>query len=387
MQLPPDDIKEAIKSLQTYSSTRELLRSELFKKHQNYFNAQCNYQFWLNTSGSYSRKGDILKVAAWNIERGRHFNALVHILKNDPILKEADVLFLTEVDIGMARSGNRNVAECLAKELGMNVFYANSYFCFSKGAREELLSEGENLKGLHGNAILSRYELKDVRTISLFNCTDKFRGREKRIGCQKALVTQIKSGDRPINIVCSHLDAKSSPRQRARQMQIIMKQLDKRGILGIPTVIGGDWNTSTYNAKSKFSLVFSGLYHYLTVGPEKLTKHHYRHPYEKMEPLFRVLDKHGFRYLGFNEDGEGTIPYHTDDSRENSKAFEWLPKPAAKWMIRVTEKLGGHTSMKLDWIAGHKCQPIDGTAKVLPLQFWENEKVSDHQPIVVDIKL
>ncbi len=51
---------------------------------------------------------------AWNIESGNRFEGIVDALKNHARLKEKDVLLLTELDYGMARSGNRFVAQELA---------------------------------------------------------------------------------------------------------------------------------------------------------------------------------------------------------------------------------------------------------------------------------
>ena len=63
------------------------------------------------------------RVVAWNIERGIRFEDIVYFLQNHPVLSKADVLLITEADLGMARSGNRNVAKSLAERLKMNYFF------------------------------------------------------------------------------------------------------------------------------------------------------------------------------------------------------------------------------------------------------------------------
>src|SRR5262245_11001526 len=61
-----------------------------------------------------ARDGSVIKALAWNIERGNRFEGVVDALKNHAELKDKDVLLLTELDYGMARSGNRFVARDIA---------------------------------------------------------------------------------------------------------------------------------------------------------------------------------------------------------------------------------------------------------------------------------
>ena len=103
------------------------------------------------------------RAVAWNVERGICYSEILHFLKNHPVLSKADVLLLTETDLGMARSGNRNVARDLAEDLKMNYFFAPSYLNLEKGNGPERDMEGENELGLHGNAILSRYPISKPR--------------------------------------------------------------------------------------------------------------------------------------------------------------------------------------------------------------------------------
>ena len=65
-----------------------------------------------------------IKALAWNIERGNVFEGIVDALKNHVGLLDKDVLLLTELDHGMARSGNRFVAQEIARELKMNYAFA-----------------------------------------------------------------------------------------------------------------------------------------------------------------------------------------------------------------------------------------------------------------------
>src|SRR5690606_21333826 len=122
-------------------------------------------------------------------------------------------------DIGMARSKNTNIAREMDLALKFNYFFAPSYLNLCKGNSVEGHFEGENAEALHGNAILSRYPISNLRIVPLKNCKDKMRGGEKRLGSQKALVADVAFPFRTVTVVTAHLDAHSSQRQRADQME------------------------------------------------------------------------------------------------------------------------------------------------------------------------
>ena len=56
---------------------------------------------------------ETLRLVQWNVEKGLRFEAVASALERHPELAGADVVFLNEVDLGMARSGNRHVARDL----------------------------------------------------------------------------------------------------------------------------------------------------------------------------------------------------------------------------------------------------------------------------------
>jgi len=156
------------------------------------------------------------RIVAWNIERGTHITGQLEALCARPYLREADVLLITEADAGMARSGNRMVAEILARELGMFQVFAPCYIALGKGSGVERDVDGGNEFGLHGNALLSRYPIRDVRLIPLPNGMEKIAHREQRLGRQVAIASVVDFPNTPVELVCVHLDANSSHRHRCR---------------------------------------------------------------------------------------------------------------------------------------------------------------------------
>ena len=231
------------------------------------------------------------RVVAWNIERGKELDGQIEILREHPYLREADVLLLTELDIGMARSGNRDVPAELAEALGMHCAFAPCYMSLVKGSGVERESAGENELGLHGNAILSRYPLRNARSVALANGIDKLAGNEKRLGRQTAVVAEIEFPQGRA-LRCVHLDANSTQAHRAAQMRTVLDALPRRA----RAVIGGDWNTTTFNSSTAFHAI-CGFWLRVFMGPNRVITNHYLHPYRWFErELFANLLERGFEY-------------------------------------------------------------------------------------------
>jgi len=74
-----------------------------------------------------------------------------------------------QLDIGMARSGNRHTVAELAVALGMGYAYGIEFIELGLGdeREEEWHKDERNAAGFHGNAILSRYPLNDFALIRL----------------------------------------------------------------------------------------------------------------------------------------------------------------------------------------------------------------------------
>ena len=122
------------------------------------------------------------RVLAWNLERGIELEGQLDACRRHPYLQDVDLFLLTETDVGMARSGNRAVAQTMAQELGLHYAFAPCYLNLAKGSGVEYDVSGENHLGLHGNAILSRYPLANVRGIALENGKDKMAGAGEAAG-------------------------------------------------------------------------------------------------------------------------------------------------------------------------------------------------------------
>src|SRR5262249_34414330 len=156
-------------------------------------------------------------------------------------VRQADVLLLSELDDGMARSGNVNVADELARRLGMHYAFAPNYFEFTRGNRRERITTriAANAVGLHGNAVLSRWPLRQVRRIPLPLKFDWFRHYERRIGTHVALAATIDLEAGPVTVVAAHLECFTTPKKRTDQMHALLSALPS----GRSAILGGDFNT------------------------------------------------------------------------------------------------------------------------------------------------
>lgn len=337
------------------------------------------------------------RAVAWNLERGIYCDEILNELKNNELLNKADLLLLTETDLGMARSKNRNIARELALALGMNYYFLPAYINLCKGSGIEADFDGENEYALHGNAILSRYPMKDFQSIHLKNAKDKMRGKEKRIGNQQVLAATIEFPQGPIRAVCIHLDALSTQKQRQNQMISILDRLEVPD--NMPVLLGGDWNTSTYNSSKAFYAI-CGFWYRVFMGVGNVIKNHYPYPDRYFERgLFQQLKKYNYDYETCNELGAGTNHYSIDDFKKIRNLSDWVPKWCFAFIEWALRPHGGKCSLKLDWFASRNLRVVTANdklqyngykaipAKVIQGIKYHDHEISDHDPISVDFMI
>jgi endonuclease/exonuclease/phosphatase family metal-dependent hydrolase len=329
-----------------------------------------------------------LRATAWNIERGSRLDEIIRVLREHPLMSRSDVLLLTELDHGMARSGNRHVAREIARALGMSYAFAPCYINLSKGSGLESGAEGENALALHGNAVLSRWPIRRAFSVALPNGKDKMRGREKRLGRQRAVVCEVEHPSGLFRAVSLHLDAHSSQRHRQRQMTVVLDFLETLEP-SLPVLVGGDWNTSTYNSRrAVYSII--GFARRVLIGVDHFIENHYLKPDRWFERgLFRELERRGFSYAELNEPGAGTLHYDVRDLAANTNMGEWVPRWCFWWLEWALRGHGGRCSLKLDWFAGKRLEPdaFEPPRVVGALRGRAGEVLSDHDPIMLDFKL
>jgi len=314
------------------------------------------------------------------------------------LLKDVDVLILNEVDKGMARSGNCNVAAELAEALGFEYVFGNHYLCLDYGDPRDGVHNVPNQVGLHGNAILSRYPITRANVFSLSITKDKFLSSEKRLGHKKGLWAEIDSPLGIIPVVAVHLDPYASPSQRGAQMLDVMQVVKREGFTA--ALLGGDLNTTTNNLRALPTTVWTVL-HKVVLGL-RYSLGHALHPLRRYERrILQALHSEGFDVEAYNDMEAPTSRYEIGSFESESKLGEHMPEAAAKGLSRfLRRKLApwkGEANFKLDWFAGRGVRALrsgelvekDGRESVGPQVFhkpeWEGQRLSDHDPILVDI--
>ncbi len=259
--------------------------------------------------------GPIVRASLWNIERGLNFDLIQSALRNPEefqrdsgyearpnnnhqviasqlrALQDTDVLILNEVDVGMKRTGYRDVSRDLAAALDMSYAYAVEFVevdpVFDLGLEkidlpdaseqqrldQDLQIDRARYRGLHGNAVLSRYPIESARVFRLPTCYDwygkeiqavaklehgkrwtarkLFRERierEIRRGGRMALIVDLRVPALPtgrLTVISVHLENRCPPECRQKQMRAL---LDTIRTINNPVVLGGDLNTSGQDA-------------------------------------------------------------------------------------------------------------------------------------------
>lgn len=288
-----------------------------------------------------------LRVVAWNAERGRDPGAGAALLAR----ARADVLLLTELDWGMARSGQRHAARDLAERLGCGYAYGVEFIELGPGDAREAAAVGgaENEVGYHGGAILSPLPLERARVVRLESrgdWSDDALG-QRRIGGRIAVVAGVSWAGAEVALASVHLESHGSPATRARELAVLIEALDAERPGG-PAVIGGDLNTSTLSplelgARDRRRIAMGD-------APE-----HFTHPVPH-EPLFEVAAAAGFEWESANLRG---VPTHR------------TPR--------------GPTSLKLDWILARGLDARD--AEVIAAVGPTGAPLSDHDAVAATVSL
>ena len=381
------DLNKYFPELLKFESSDELAKSAVYQEIRDEAEQILNAVVVDNLSESSASPGSDITALAWNIERGNIFEGIVDALRNHNELKDKDLLLLTELDFGMARSKNRFVAREIAEVLKLNYAFAPVYIALQKGSGVESEMEGENTFSIHGLAMFSKWPMKNVHAVALPNGKDKMWGKEKRLGHLRALVADIVHPSGVFRTVTVHLDAHCSRSHRHRQMKIILDHLDT--LEPLPTVIGGDWNTTTFNSQNARRAIL-GYWRRVLMGVKNVVKNHYPHPDRYFEKrLFGEVESRGYDYKSLNEIGAGTIHYDVESIEKNTNLRDWVPEWCFPFIFWAANRVGGRVSGRLDWFAGKGIELAPGRKPktIGNLIDPSGTPLSDHDAITLDFRL
>jgi endonuclease/exonuclease/phosphatase family metal-dependent hydrolase len=379
-----DSVTEALRH-RTEAAFRE---SELFRRHAGAIDALLDTPvFHRGSAGgkpppagaSVARTGPSLRVVQWNIEKGKKLDGIKRFLASDPDAGGADIITLNEVDLGMNRSGNADVTAELSAALGMDAVFVPNYIECTKGLPREAGLPGENARGLHGVAILSRLPILAAAVHSLPSCWDYFDFPEKRFGGRRGLYLALDWNGRTVVAATVHIEMRGAPACRAMQFRTFLAGLDRQEAewgRGSPVIVTGDWNTHTFRRGGRLN---SGREFVRIVGtPRARLEGDLVRPY-RHEPLFEALKEGRLGMEGVN-DGAPTASQALDTVEDLAIFPDWF----GRGLVRLSRLEGRVLRMRLDWIAVRGLRAA-GKPRTLMPDGEDGEPLSDHALIIADV--
>ncbi|WP_331252570.1 endonuclease/exonuclease/phosphatase family protein [Ruegeria lacuscaerulensis] len=189
-------------------------------------------------------------VAAWNVERCLFpEETAAHLGKVCP-----DIVLLSEVDHGMARTAQRHTTEVMADALGMTYAYGVEFHELDLGGATErgFCTDDFNSLGWHGNAILSSVPFERTAMIRLDDHGPWFASDtgatdpdQPRVGGRNAIAAIIPATQGSLCVVSTHLESNADAAHRHQQFQRLLDEIDAFAP-GLPVLIGGDLNTGNH---------------------------------------------------------------------------------------------------------------------------------------------
>jgi len=323
-----------------------------------------------------------LRVAAWNVQRGARFDAILSALRDDPVLRDADVMLLSEIDCGLGRSGNRNVARELAEALGMSYAFGPSYLTLGDDWGENR-GRIANTTALAGTAILTRVPITRAENVDMPALRDKFSSSERRLGNKRALLVELDLPAGPLVVGACHLDSNASPAQRARQLAALLDRMPGSDV-ATPAILGGDFNCSTHDLSSPFGFLRDTLAKLVRRGFRGSIDGYMQPAACGERPLFDLLHAHGFATDGFNDCARATYRYDFNDPYALQKVRRAGGPPLValvRWLVRRWDRC---LPARLDWFAARGLRA--SAATVVDPRDAGGQPISDHAAIVCDVQ-
>lgn len=182
-------------------------------------------------------------VGAWNLERCLFPEAAA------AKMRDCDVILVSEMDNGMARSKQRNTTRDMAVGLGMSYAYAVEFLELGLGSPIELqfCDDDRNALGYHGNGLMAKTTLGAPFALRLWGERQWFSDAEQpRLGERIAVGATVETEAGPFLAISTHLESACGPEHRERQVAGLIAAIDAE-FPGLPVLIGGDLNTGNHN--------------------------------------------------------------------------------------------------------------------------------------------
>jgi len=319
-----------------------------------------------------------VRAVHWNLEHGNKYALVERALLTHDALHDADLVLVNEADLGMARSGNRDVAADLARALGLHGVFAALFLELTPGRDDDprFAARRENRESLFGIAILSRWPIAEARVVDLPSPERIQFDVERMVGRHIGLVAAIERPGAPFVAVSTHLEVHRTRAHRAAQVRVLTDALREEMR---PVILAGDFNTHTFDRGLWHTPLAGALAFLLT--PSGTLRRRLLHPDEgpAREPLFDELRDAGFEWAPF-VDREPTLRLRFDRLDELHALFG----PAHALARRLLTRAEQRARLRLDWFAGRGWR--DGRGSTVPSLDGPG-RASDHAPIVAEFGL
>jgi endonuclease/exonuclease/phosphatase family metal-dependent hydrolase len=182
-----------------------------------------------------------LTIGAWNLERCLSPDASADVLRRESVA----VALLSELDQGMARTGQHDTCGAIAGALGLASAYAVEFLELGLGNPVEraFCRDVANTRGFHGNALLAPSIARPF-LIRLDDHGPWFRADspEPRIGGRCAVGGWLVTQGGPVLAVSAHMESSATPEERGRAFAALLDRIDAEAEAR-PVILGGDLNT------------------------------------------------------------------------------------------------------------------------------------------------
>ncbi len=408
---------------------------------------------------------DYLRVTQWNIERGFHieqitmainhtdeyFKTELHPNLNEKLrdeiksqiklLQDTDIFTLNEVDWGISRTDYKNIADEFSKITGGEYAFIAEFLEVSPELIESKDPQQiKEYKGLHGNAIVSKFPITSSHIIRLPVCYDWFDDEKKRLsfaeearrGSSKLAVaetitTELRQGSRvalladillpnkqTITVISVHLENRTEPKCREEQMQVLLDSIKDNPN---PVIMGGDLNNFEKSAEptsmrkiighrikdpvflGKTALNYLNPYGLVinssTFTVSSIRKHKDPTVYSipiilqnKARKLFNIIQKFDFSDDNrFDFSGDDELSYRGKDGKLSDSN-----QRASKGFVDTFKfnRAFGVAYFKIDWffikpLGKHYIPAFGRTLKEFNYSY--KEPLSDHNPLTVQVMI
>lgn len=383
-------LHEALPLFNRFVGLRTLQRSPLYQKvkpdiDEILYGTECGLYHDEPTTATPKK---FYRAVFWNLSGELNYESFLDVMKNHPILSRADFFLFSDADLGMARTQNRNLVRSLALELNHNYVFATSYLylnSYSQGV------SATNQQGLVGQAIMTPHPITRFVSIPLPGSIDPLQREMKRLGSEKALLVEIKLPQQPLQLICTKLDSSSSPAQRASQLKSLLHTLHSMNLTQ-PQLMGGDFNTTTYNSRHAIPQFFSFL-NKIVRGFDYICEEHHAYPERYFDKaVFQAFEKYGWHYQDLNNLGKTTMSCSFADLEVQGRFEKTLSHIMVKTLQRFFYHGPEHLALKVDWFAGTakivpSAQPQAETPQVLSNLYCDKNHIASHYPVVLDFEM